>query len=126
MRRLHDPTEANRRQRAAARLRQLAERESEPDDSPVAAVMSRAAMFLLGSLLLAMGSGLLYVAFRRIPAEFMKGLTALAAVVAVAFFLLPGAALLFAAVLPERLSRPVVKTLMNVMAKTVEALPPAH
>ena len=113
MTRMTDPTEANRRRRAAERLRGLDEA-SRAKESAATAAVGRAAMGLAGLILAAAAAGLLLVTRALIGGESAGGL--------LVFFVVAGGLvgcvallLLAGAVLPERVFTPFAEAVGRVM-----------
>ena len=116
--RLHDPTEANRRRRARERLRDLSQR-ARPSDEPIrVTLLGRAAMLLLGVILLT-GSAMLANAASPPSTPKPIGLIALLGVSLIA---LPGLGLLAVALLPERIGAAILKAMMSIFGWIIEGL----
>ena len=120
MRRLHDPTEANRRRRAAERLRELSARASSERDADVIELnaVARLGLFFLALLVLSAGTGLFYLAFWRIP------LPAIAVPLGFVGVLidLPALGMLAAALLPSSIGLPILSVLTKIAGRLLDGL----
>ena len=117
-RRLHDPTEANRRRRARDRLRDLSRRARKPNEPIRVTLLGRAAMLLLGIALVA-GGGMLARTGWRPGTPAPVGVAALLGATLVA---LPGLGLLAVALLPERIGAAILDAMMSIFGWIIEGL----